>query len=582
MGEITQAANMFRRHGLCRGDVVAILLPNLPETHWAMWGGETAAIAMPINPLLEPAMIATLLKAAGVKALVTLAPTPHTDIWEKVMAIVKDLPELQMVFTVSPLKYYRGLLGRALELRARIETPKTLGVVKVFDFNKESAQCSGDSLAFEPPGLEDIASYFCTGGTTGTPKIAMRRHETEVANSMMIVEALPGEMAAGTTLFCGLPIFHVNAQLVTGLIPWSQGAHVVLGSPQGYRGEGVVSRFWEIVEHHRITAFSGVPTLYAALMKTPLEGRDLSCLRFAICGAAPLPLQLLQQFELETGIAILEGYGLTEAGCASTLNPIDARRAGSVGVSLPGQRLLAMILNGDGRYLRDAADDEAGVLAVHGPNTFCGYLDPVHDRGLWIERPESDGRSLKWLNTGDIGRIDKRGFVYLTGRKKELIIRGGHNIDPRLIEEPMHRHPAVAVAAAVGRPDAYSGEVPSLFIQLFPGATATVDELTAFAERSIAERAALPKHIQILPALPTTSVGKVFKPALSMMEIEHVVRHEAALCNVVLVNLAIRQDAKKGFVARYEALGQSAALQEALGRYTFAVESGEAPPFVTN
>lgn len=160
------------------------------------------------------------------------------------------------------------------------------------------------------------------------------------------------------------------------------------------------------------------------------------------------------------------------------------------------------------------------MLAISGPNVFAGYRNPDQDTGLWLDL--GDGR--RWMNTGDLGRQDAQGYFYLTGRKKELIIRGGHNIDPASIEEPLHRHPAVQLAAAVGRPDVHAGELPVAYVQLKPGAGATEDELLSFAREQIGERAAIPKAIRLVAALPLTSVGKIFKPEFRQREIADALR----------------------------------------------------------
>ena len=182
----------------------------------------------------------------------------------------------------------------------------------------------------------------------------------------------------------------------------------------------------------------------------------------------------------------------------------------------------ALILDDDNRYVRDAETDEIGVIAIRGPNVFAGYLDPAHNKGIWIER---DGET--WLNTGDLGRQDADGYFWLTGRKKELIIRGGHNIDPKLIEDALQSHPAVALTAAIGSPDAHAGELPVAYVQLKAGASATEAELLEHAARSIPEKAAIPKRVKIATSLPTTAVGKLFKTALVEREIEETVRAEA-------------------------------------------------------
>ena len=381
---------------------------------------------------------------------------------------------------------------------------------------------------------DDLSSFFCTGGTTGAPKIAMRTHANEVTNAWGAGQFL-NRIDASKTIFCGLPLFHVNAVQVTGLLPFSRGAHVILGTPQGYRGDGVVPRFWELVERHRINCFSGVPTLYATLLQQPTQGRDISSLEYGLCGAAPLPAELMRNFEESTGLKILEGYGLTEGTCVSTCNPSRGeRRLGSIGLRVPLQPMKAVVLDESGAYVRDCARGEVGVLVIRGPNVFAGYKAPEHNKGLWIDA----GDGMRWLNTGDLGREDEEGYFYLTGRKKELIIRGGHNIDPASIEEPLHEHPAVQIAAAVGRPDAHAGEVPVAYVQLKQRTCVTEADLMSFLMAHIGERAALPKAIRIIPAMPLTAVGKIFKPALKNREIEGALGD--ALRNAGVLNHSIR------------------------------------------
>jgi fatty-acyl-CoA synthase len=341
-------------------------------------------------------------------------------------------------------------------------------------------------------------------------------------------------------------MFHVNAVLVTGLLPLSRGAHVLIGTPQGWRGEGVIARFWEMVERHRINFFSGVPTVYAALLQQPVAGHDIASLEYGLCGAAPMPPELMRGFQERTGLRILEGYGLTEGTCASSVNPPRGeRRAGSIGLRLPLQSMKAVVLDDAGRFERDCAVDEVGVLVIRGPNVFAGYRLAEHDRGLWI----TDGDGDRWLNTGDLGRQDADGHFHLTGRKKELIIRGGHNIDPAVIEQSLYEHPAVQLAAAIGRPDAHAGEVPVAYVQLKPGAEVGAEALLAFARERIGERAAVPKAIRIIAAMPVTGVGKIFKPALKLREAEHALSEALHEARVAFVALEVRNDPSLGTVA---------------------------------
>lgn len=577
--DITRTANGLHSLGIASDDVIALMLPNLPETHFLLWGGEATGVVLAINPLLEPAAIADLLNAAGASVLVTLAPFANVDLWEKARAAAPSVASLQHLILVNLADRVRGpkrLAARVLQWRKSRKACSGRGPasdlparIRVHDFRRLIAKQRGDALVSDRRIKgDDIASFFCTGGTTGVPKIAMRRHRAETANAWSISCVMGRGVGPGKVVFCGLPLFHVNGVMVTGLAPFSQGAHVVLGTPQGFRGEGVISRFWEIVERHRINFFSGVPTLYAALLNTPVAGRRIDCLEYGLCGAAPMPVQLFNEFQDRTGLRVLEGYGLTEATCVSSVNPPGGeRRVGSIGLRLPGQMMKVVQLDADHRYLRDCAVDETGVLAISGANLFDGYRLAEQNADLWIDM--GDGR--RWLNTGDLGRQDADGYFWLTGRKKELIIRGGHNIDPAVIEEPLSRHPAVLMAAAVGRPDPHAGELPVAYVQLRPGAKATEDELLHFARAEIAERAAAPKAVHIVDALPLTAVGKVLKPALRRRELRQAALQLLADADLPTRHLEVFDDPGRGLLLKAAAADPAEAKQiaRALGRLPF-------------
>ena len=274
---VTQTGNLFRRLGAERGDAVAFVLPNLPETHLAIWGGEAAGIAFAISPLLETAQLAGLLKAVEPKLLVTLAPTPGADLWRKVAAAAEGLANLRAVLAVDMAPYVSA--GQAPALRALARSDAAAFKVPVLDFRAKAEKESDEALNFAPPKADDISSYFCTGGTTGLPKIARRTHLSEAFDAWAMTSFKEDLFGAGKTVLCGLPLFHVNGQLVTGLAAWSKGAHVVMATPQGYRGPGVIANFWAVVEHFRISLFSGVPTVYSALLQAPLSGRTLRASR---------------------------------------------------------------------------------------------------------------------------------------------------------------------------------------------------------------------------------------------------------------------------------------------------------------
>lgn len=519
--EVTRAANLFGQLGVGAGDVVALILPNLPETYFCLWGSEAAGVALPINPLLEAGGMSELLRATRAKVVVTVQPFPGVDLFDKVVEAVADAPDVKHVVTVGMAHHVRGwkrwpaTLKQAQLTRA---APAFRAGVKRTDYRKAVADLSGDVLdngrVIAP---EDLASLFCTGGTTGAPKLAQRTHGNEVANAFMSTRMLGDALPVGGIVFAGLPLFHVNGAMVTGLAPLFNGGHVLLGSPQGYRGRGMIERFWEIVSHHGVGTFSGVPTLFSSLLRVPTEGHDLSSLKFAICGSAPMAPELIAQFERASGVKILEGYGMTEATCVVSLNPLPGVcKAGSVGLPAPFQEVRIFKIDGatDGDTVSQAAPGKTGAVALRGPNVFQGYLSEHHNQGVWL----TDANGQTWLNTGDLGDLDDDGYLWLRGRSKDIIIRGGHNIDPAVIEDAFFAHPSVALAAAIGRRDAHAGEVPVVYVELKPDESVSAEALMEFANQRIMERAARPKAVRIVPALPLTAIGKVFKPALRDME----------------------------------------------------------------
>ncbi|HKP62216.1 MAG TPA: acyl-CoA synthetase [Polyangiales bacterium] len=573
---ITQTANLFHSLGATKDSVIAFVLPNLPEAHFVIWGAEATGIVFAVNPLLEPRAIAELLRGANASILVTLAAFPGTDLWPKLQPVLAEVPSLQHVLLVNLAERVRGLAHHAARLLQKREVLRLHGLrrplprrVQLHDFERARRAQPADRLhstrAIDP---DDYSSFFCTGGTTGLPKIAMRRHRNEVANAHSGIQCLGGGIGTYKNVFCGLPLFHVNGVMVTGLLPFSCGAHVIIGTPQGYRGEGLVQRFWEIVEHHRIHFFSAVPTLYASLLQVPIGAHKLDSLEYGLCGAAPMPVQVFSDFQARTGLKILEGYGLTEATCVSSVNPpLGERRLGSIGLRVPGQQMKAVQLGEAGEYLRDCAPMEVGAIVIAGPNVFAGYLAREQNERLFVEA----GGGQRWLDTGDLGYADEEGYFWLTGRKKELIIRGGHNIDPALIEAPLHQHPAVQLAAAIGRPDAHAGELPVAYVQLKPGAQASEAELLQFLAEHIAERAALPKRLQIVQQLPLTAIGKIAKPALKRLEVADVLRGALQEAGVEVVQLDVDESARGTLVrAVLRDRAQEAAAQAVLGRYPFA------------
>ena len=518
LAKVTGAANLFHGLGVGSTEVVALVLPNLIETHLCLWGGEAAGVAFPINPLMDGNAIADLLRGSQARAVVTLAPFPGADLYDKVVAALNAAPNVETLVLVDLAPYVRGpkrWAAKVIQYRKGHRAAPVRAGLKVVDFGRALRRAKTDRLVSgRIPQPQDIASIFGTGGTTGSPKLARRTHANEVANAWMASRMIVSGLGAGSTFFSGLPLFHVNGAMVTGLSAFLLGTHVLIGTPQGFRGAGVIDRFWEIAAHHRVSAFSGVPTRFSALLQRPVAGHDLSRLTFGICGAAPMSPELLDQFQRTTGVKVLEGYGLTEATCVASVHALDGvQKIGSVGIPLPFQAVRIAILDERGGFERTAAVDEIGAVLLNGPNIFQGYTDVRHDAGLWIELAGE-----RWLDTGDLGLVDADGFLWLKGRSKDVIIRGGHNIDPAMIEDAFYSHPAVELSAAIGRPDAHAGEVPVVYVQLKPGASAEPAELAAHAEGRIHERAARPKAVHLIDVMPLTAVGKVHKPSLRRID----------------------------------------------------------------
>jgi fatty-acyl-CoA synthase len=522
MAQITRSANFFHDLGIGPGDVISYLLPNLPQTHYVLWGGEAAGIVNPINPLLEPATIAEICKSAGTKVLVSLGEFPGTDLWEKAVAVRKELPDLKAVVRVAgPSDEKDGIYG----------------------FDEVIGNYNGEKLdsgrVIDP---QDICSMYHTGGTTGTPKIAPHTHYNEAVLAFQVASV--AEINTGEATLCGLPLFHVNGTMVTGSVPFSIGAHVVLLGPMGYRDPSVMQNFYKIVEHYRPVTFSSVPTVLSVLLDIPKGDADISSLRFAICGAAPLSVELFKRFEEHSGMKILEGYGLTEGTCASCINPYHGeRKVGSIGIPLPYQEMKIFIVGAEGEFEREADTDEIGCVCLKGPNVFGGYLDDAHNKGIWPKEG--------WLNTGDLGRQDADGYFWLTGRTKELIIRGGHNIDPAAIEDPLYSLDGVQLAAAVGRPDPHAGEVPVAFVQLQEGSDLTKEKIQEYLQSEIGERAAIPKEIAIIDEVPLTPVGKIFKPALRWQAIQKTYQTELAAIGDMAesIDVTVSEDKVHGSLA---------------------------------
>ncbi|SFQ96880.1 acyl-CoA synthetase [Poseidonocella sedimentorum] len=551
-----QAANLFRALGVGESDTVAYVLPNCSETAFTLLGGTIAGIAAPINPLLDAEQIGAILRETKAKVVVTLRSFPKTDVSQQVAEAVALAPNVETVLEVDLLRYLSGIKKFIVPLIR----PKggMSHQAKVLSFNAELAK-QPRTLQFADSAGDRVAAYFHTGGTTGMPKVAQHKYSGMIYNGWLGDEML---FTPDDVTICPLPLFHVFACHVILMAMIASGSHVVFPTPQGYRGEGVFDNFWKLIERWQVTFIITVPTAISALMQRPIDA-DVSSVKTSFSGSAPLPLELFKRFEAATGVAIVEGYGLTEATCLVAINPpFGLKKVGSCGIPFPYTDVKIIKQTNNGPV--ECGPDEIGEICVSNPGVYAGHTYTEAEKNVDLYYYE------KYLRTGDLGRIDEDDYLWITGRQKDLIIRGGHNIDPAEIEEALLGHEAVAFAGAIGQPDSYAGEMPCAYVELVAGAKVSEEELIKFACDHIHERAAFPKHLEILDELPKTAVGKVFKPDLRKSAITRI--YNAALEKAGLETRVIEvvDDKKRGLVAR---LGRGsgaddAAVMTVLGNFT--------------
>ena len=496
LGEVTRAANLFRSLGLVPGaGVAAFLAPPLPELPALLFGAQVAGVASSLNYLLTREAIVDLLNAE--RATILIIPARHLDetCWAKADGVLADVPTLEHVLVIG------GDGDLPDGYRDLAEALKT---------------CRSDVLEFTPSQDRDtVCALFHTGGTTGRPKLVQLTHGNQIHAAFGFAQVFGYDER--DVVLNGFPFFHVGGTMTVGLSVLAAGAHVVVPSPYALRPPQVIERYWRLVEAFRASVVSGVPTSIAAMTNSFLEGNNVSSVRMAATGGAVLPAALGRRFETATGIPLFETYGMTETAAAIAFNPGRGTPvAGSVGFRAPfSQTRIVTIGSG-----APCALDESGLVQVRGPQVFPGYVDPAHDVGTL----GADG----WLTTGDVGYLTADGRLVLTGREKDLIVRGGHNIDPAAIEDVANRFPGVQISAAVGMPDQYAGEVPALFVEPAPGATIDLDALKRHLEEHVHEPPARPRSVLVIDALPVTAVGKIFKPDLRDMAIREKVRLEVA------------------------------------------------------
>jgi long-chain acyl-CoA synthetase len=451
--------------GVSDGDVVSVLLPNCLEFLEAWWAIlKAGGILGPVNPAYVGPEAAYVIEHSHAVAVVT---------------------DERGVGVLGPVRSQLDGVGHVICIDNCGAGDLSLSAV--------AQRGAGNPVPVPSRGLDDLASILYTSGTTGKPKGAMLTHRNLLVNTTQGAELVP--LGPGERVGMLLPLFHANAQVVTCLIPMMIRCEVVMWERFS------ASTFWQTVAQLRPATISAVPTILAAVLNAPNAPGPENSLRYIICGAAPLSVDLLEAFEAKFGIRILEGYGLTETSCISSINPFyGARKAGSIGLPIRGQPM--KIVADDGSQV---ASGEYGEIIIHGPNVMSGYLDN--------EAATADSIRDGWLHTGDIGYVDDDGYFFIVDRTKDMIIRGGENIYPREIEEVIYQHEGVQEVAVIGLPHEVRGEEVLAVVAPVEGYELDPEQLSAFIAQRLAKYKR-PAKIELRAELPKTPTGKISKGPL--------------------------------------------------------------------
>jgi long-chain acyl-CoA synthetase len=493
-------AGALRRIGIRRGDRVAIMLPNCPQTVIAYYGTlMTGAIVVQTNPLYVERELETQMRDSGAILIVTLDllyrrvrnVQPNTGLKYMIITSIQDY-----------LPFPKNVLYPLIVKRDGLKRDVTYGG-GVFPWNEALASSEAVPLVEEVDAERDIALLQYTGGTTGTPKGAMLSHYNLTANTLQAKAWCYRSKPGRERYLAALPFFHVFGMTALMNLSVVMGGVLIL-VPKFNSGE-----ILKVIAKEKPTAFPGAPTMYVALLNHPrVQAYDLGSINLCISGAAPLPVEVQEQFERVTGGRLIEGYGLTEASPVTHVNNIwELRKKGSIGIPVPDT--IARVV--DPETGEELPPGEIGELAIEGPQVMLGYWN----------RPEETANALKngVLYTGDMAKMDEDGFFYIIDRKKDIIIASGFNIYPREIEEVLYEHPAVQDAVVAGIPDPYRGETVKAYITLKTGASVTEPELLKFCRDRLAAYK-VPRVIEFRSELPKSLVGKILRRKLVEEELE--------------------------------------------------------------
>jgi long-chain acyl-CoA synthetase len=496
--QVDQAALGFQRLGVTKGERVALCLPNTPYyviCYYAVL--KIGGIVVNLNPLYVEREIRHLVEDSGATLLVTLDLAQLT---RKILPLLGGTPLTRIILCsmldiLPPIKRLGFRLLKGSELAPPSRDPRLLNFADFLDSSALPTQIEID------PG-EDVAVLQYTGGTTGVPKAAMLTHANLTVNCQQLALLVPEMPAGAASVMVLLPLFHVFAMTVAMNLAIYFGAEMILLP----RYDKELLR--RTIKRKQPLMFPGVPTIFANISDAAeREPWSLRSIRYCLSGGAPLPMEVRHRFEALSGCSLVEGYGLSETSPVATCNPMGAVRDGSIGLPLAGTTIQIRSADSSATLLPVG---ERGEVCIRGPQVMKGY---------W-RRPEDTANVLigGMLRTGDIGYIDADGYIFLVDRIKDVIISGGYNVYPRMIEEALYEHPAIAEAVVIGLPDSHRGQVPKAFVTLRPGQAVSAAELQTFlADRlSPVER---PRFIEFRDSLPKTLVGKLSKKELVAEEL---------------------------------------------------------------
>jgi fatty-acyl-CoA synthase len=473
-GALVDQAGLVARNlqagGLQAGDGVAILSPATPEAVAVMVGAAAAGVALPLNPLLSPQAMAAQMRLANTKVAFVAARHPVLDYRERLVAALADTPDVKLVIE--------------LPLLQSLEASRWTAIQGVWPQKRGALQARATGSP------DRAAALFHTGGTTGEPKLAELSARGVTAGAIMSAAALA--LVADDRLLVALPLFHVGGAVTSTFAALSVGATVIYCGLLGARDPELVRGVWRALARTQASVLVMVPTSLGAIADVPVAGSDLGRLRGVMTGSSALSPRLAEHIEAKLDRPVCQVFGMTELSGICTAQPLDGRRRRPA-VGYPAPMLELTIVPGDGQ-------EASGAVVLGGPNLFLGYRTVSG-----LEGAPQGGR----IDSGDLGFLSEDGQLQLTGRRKDIIIRGGHNIDPLMIEDAAYAYPGVGQAAAVAMPDAYAGELPVLYVSLRPGEDVSVPELEDHLRAHISDPVGRPKLVIVLSSLPLTPVGKV-------------------------------------------------------------------------